>query len=106
MSQHYCAGVQRFLEEATGNGAAIALITSTCSAPSEKLVDAALVALGRDIADSVRIFQCPQGGPPLKEVEATPSDDPLSFERSLQAATAHVSISFLSLSCWSVETPL
>ena len=83
------AGAQDFLADAIAGGATVALLASTCSAPSERIVDAALTALGPELSDNVRIFQCPQSSTSTTDASQS-EEDPPSFEQSLQNATAKV----------------
>ena len=84
------AGAQEFLTDAILGGATVALLASTCSAPSERIVDAALTALGPELSDNVRIFQCPQSSTSITDAGQSGEEDPPSFEQSLQKATAKV----------------
>lgn len=82
------------MEDAVADGAVVAVLSSTCSSPGERLVDAALTKLGGDVTSSIRIFQCPQGNPYMRDPDSLADHEELSLEDMLRAETAKVPPSF------------
>ena len=81
------AGVKPFLETTLSEGANVSLITSTCSAPSERLVDAALAIIGLELQSQIKIFQCPQGPAPTVDPHG---GDSQTLEQKLRVETEKV----------------
>ena len=75
------------MQATLNEGANVSLITSTCSDPSERLVDAALDLIGADIQTKLKIFQCPQGPPP--SIDAN-DDGQQTLEQKLRIETEKV----------------